>query len=197
MCENPFTSLAFFLWGYLLPLNPEVLGSFERYWVSTLLLGVGATLIYIVLVHGGYGFSSYTLPFSVLRSHNVWLWIATLLGFARRYLNVDNPLRAEANQAVLPFYILHIPVIVIVAVFLIPWNIPVLAKFVLIAVVSFVIILGLYLIIRRVPLLRFLFGMQAREKRRFTPLLRSWRALRCTVRLFRSREIPGGQFAKF
>ena len=160
-----FTYLAFFLGGYLLALNPEALGSFERYWVSTLLLGVGATLIYIVLVHGGFGFSSYTLPFSVLRALNVWLWIATLLGFARRYLNVDNRLRAEANQAVLPFYILHIPVIVIVAVFLISWTIPVLAKFVLIAVVSFVIILGLYLIIRRVPLLRFLFGMKAKGKK--------------------------------
>jgi glucan biosynthesis protein C len=162
-----FTYLPLFLGGYLLALNPQALGSFERYRVSTLLLGVGTTLIYIVLVHGGYdGFSSYTLPFSVLRALNVWLWIGTLLGFARRYLNVNNRWRAEANQAVLPFYILHIPVILLVAFFIIPWTIPVLAKFVLIAVVSLVIILGLYLIIRQVPLLRFLFGMKAREKRR-------------------------------
>lgn len=160
-----FTYLAFFLSGYLLALNPQAMGSFERYRVSTLLLGVGTTLIYIVLVHGGYGYSSYTIPFSVLRALNVWLWLATLLGFASRYLNMNNLLRAQANQAVLPFYILHIPVIVLVALFLIPWNIPVLAKFVLIAVVSFVIILGLYQIIVRVPLLRFLFGMKAKEKR--------------------------------
>jgi peptidoglycan/LPS O-acetylase OafA/YrhL len=160
-----FTFLAFFLCGYLLALNPKVLGSFERYRVSTLLLGMGTTLIYIVLVHGGYGYSSYTVPFSVLRALNVWLWIATLLGFTRRYLNVNTPLRAEANQAVLPFYILHAPVIILVAFVLIPWTIPVLAKFGLIAVVSLVIILGLYLIIRRVPFLRFLFGMKARGKK--------------------------------
>ena len=78
---------------------------------------------------------------------------------------MNNPWRAQANQAVLPFYILHLPVLVIVAFFLIPWNIPILAKFVLIALVSFVIIIGLYAVIVHVPLLRFLFGMKAREKR--------------------------------
>jgi hypothetical protein len=35
------------------------------------------------------------------------------------------------------------------------------------AVASFVIILGLYQIIRRVPLLSYLFGMKAREERAF------------------------------
>ena len=159
-----FTFLAIFLCGYLLALNPQALSSFERNRTRTLLLGVCTTLIYIVLVFG-YGYSSYTIPFSFLRALNLWLWLATLLGFARRYLNVDNPLRAQANQAVLPFYILHLPVIIIVAFFLLTWNIPVLVKFLLIALVSFVIIIGLYLGVRRVPFLRFLFGMKTREKR--------------------------------
>jgi peptidoglycan/LPS O-acetylase OafA/YrhL len=161
---SPVTYLGFFLGGYLLALNPEALSSFERHRTRTLLLGVCTTLIYIVLVFG-YHSSSYSIPFSLLRALNAWLWLATLLGFARRYLNVDNPLRAQANQAVLPFYILHLPVLVLVAFFLIPWNIPVLAKFLLIALISFVIIIGLYQGIGRVPFLRFLFGMKAREKR--------------------------------
>jgi glucan biosynthesis protein C len=144
--------------------------------VSTLLLGVCTTLIYIVLVHGGYGFSSYTIPFSLLRALNVWLWIASLLGFARRYLGVNNPLRVRANQAVLPFYILHIPVIIIVALFIITWNIPVPAKFVLIALGSFVIILGLYQgVIVRVPLLRFLARSDRIEMPPILRLLASYR----------------------
>ena len=70
----------------------------------------------------------------------------------------------------LPFYILHLPVIVIVAFFLLTWNIPVLAKFLLIALISFVLIIGLYQgVIRRVPLLRFLFGMKAISSTSRTP----------------------------
>jgi glucan biosynthesis protein C len=162
---SPVSYLGFFLCGYLLALNQEALGSFQRNRTRTLLLGVCTTLLYLVLVYG-YHSSSYTILFSLLRALNAWLWLATILGFARRYLNVDNPLRARANQAVLPFYILHIPVLFAIAFFLITWNIPILAKFLLIALVSFVIILGLYQgVIVRVPFLRFLFGMKAREKR--------------------------------
>ena len=163
---SPLTYLVgFFLCGYLLALNQKALSSFERNRTRTLLLGVCTTLLYLVLTLG-YGYSSYRIPFSFLRALNAWLWLATLLGFARRYLNVHTPLLAEANQAQLPFYILHQPVIVIVAFFLITWNIPVPAKFLLLALVSFGIVIGLYQgVIRRLPPLRFLFGMEAREKR--------------------------------
>jgi peptidoglycan/LPS O-acetylase OafA/YrhL len=163
---SPLTYLVgFFLCGYLLALNPKALSSFERNRVSTLLLGVCTALLYLILVEG-YGYSSYSIPFSFLRALNAWLWLATLLGFARRYLNVHTPLLAEANQAQLPFYILHHPVIIIVAFFLLTWNFPAPAKFVLIALVSFGIIIGLYQgLIRPLPPLRFLFGMKAREKR--------------------------------
>ena len=163
---SPVTYLVgFFLCGYLLALNPQALSSFERNRTRTLLLGLCTTLMYLVLVVG-YGYSSYSIPFSFLRALNVWLWLATILGFAKRYLNFATTWLAWANQAVLPFYILHLPVIVISAFFLLTWNIPVLAKFLLIALVSFVIIIGLYQgVIRRLLLLRFVFGMKAREKR--------------------------------
>lgn len=162
---SPWTYLVFFLCGYLLALNPKALSSFERHRMSTLLLGVCTALLYLILTEG-YGSSSYSIPFSFLRALNAWLWLATLLGFARRYLGVHTPLLAEANQAQLPFYILHHPVIIIVAFFLLPWNIPVPAKFLLIVLVSFGIIIGLYEgLIRPLPPLRFLFGMKARQKR--------------------------------
>lgn len=164
---SPLTYLVgFFLCGYLLALNPKILISFERNRLRTLLLGVCTALLYLILMYR-YGYSSsYSIPFSILRALTAWLWLATLLGFARRYLGVHTPLLAEANQAQLPFYILHHPVIIIVAFFLLPWNIPDPAKFLLIVLVSFGIIIGLYLgPIRPLPPLRFLFGMKARQKR--------------------------------
>ena len=163
---SPLTYLlGFFLFGYLLALNPQALGSFERNRGRTLLLGLCTTLMYLILALG-YGSSTYSIPFSFLRVLTVWLWLATLLGFAKRYLNGNTPLLAWANQGVLPFYILHVPVLVIVAFFLVPWNIPVLAKCLLITLVSFAIIIGVYQgVIRPLPALRFIFGMKASEKR--------------------------------
>jgi len=163
---SPCTYLVFFLCGYLLALNPKVLSSFERHRMSTLVLGVCMALLSVILMYR-YGYSSsYSIPFSFLRALTAWLWLATLLGFARRYLGVHTPLLAQANQAQLPFYILHHPVIIIVAFFLLPWNIPVAVKFLLIVLVSFGIIIGLYQgLIRPLPPMRFLFGMKARQKR--------------------------------
>ena len=160
---SPVTYLVgFFLFGYLLALNPQVISSFESNRTRTLLLAVCTTLIELVLVFA-VGASTYSIPFSFLRVLNSWLWLATILGFGKRYLNFHNKLLAEANQAVLPFYILHQTVIVIIAFFLITWDIPVLLKYLVLASLSFGIIIGLYEgVIRRLPPLRFLFGMKAR-----------------------------------
>ncbi len=157
-----FTYVGFFLGGYLLALNAHALASFERNRTITLLLGLGATLIYLVLLLG-YGQSTYTIPVSLLRALNAWLWLATLLGFARRYLGGATHWLAEANRAVLPFYILHVPALIVVGMVALSWKIPILANFLLIALISFLLIVGLIEgVVRRVPFLRIAFGMKAR-----------------------------------
>jgi hypothetical protein len=70
-----------------------------------------------------------------------------------------------ANKAVLPFYILHQTVILLVGWFIIPLDLSILVKYLIIATGSFVIIMALYeLLIRRFNVLRFLFGMRLKKK---------------------------------
>jgi glucans biosynthesis protein C len=152
--------VGFFFCGYLLALNPQALVSFERHWMQTLALGLGAMALYLALVFG-FGYSSYSIPFSILRALTAWLALATILGFARRYLDRATSWLAEAYQAVLPFYILHMPVLIAVAYVTLSWNIPVLVNYTLIALVSLLIIAGLYRIIQRFQVLRLAFGMNA------------------------------------
>lgn len=152
--------VGFFFCGYLLALNPQALASYERHWMRTLALGLGAMALYLVLVFG-FGYSSYSIPFSILRALTAWLALATILGFARRYLDRATSWLAEAYQAVLPFYILHMPVLIAVAYVTLSWNIPVLVNYTLIALVSLLIIAGLYRIIQRFRVLRVAFGMNA------------------------------------
>jgi hypothetical protein len=73
----------------------------------------------------------------------------------------NNKFLAYATQAVLPFYILHQTIIVTIAFYFIGLYIPVGIKYLVIASTSMLTILILYeAFIRRVNLMRFLFGLK-------------------------------------
>jgi glucans biosynthesis protein C len=89
----------------------------------------------------------------------------TALGFAKHYLNRDSKFRKLANEAIFPFYLLHQPVIVVIGYNIVSLNIPPIWKFVIITILSFAITAGLYwLLIRRMNLLRVIFGMKMIRK---------------------------------
>jgi peptidoglycan/LPS O-acetylase OafA/YrhL len=83
-------------------------------------------------------------------------------------LSFGHHLLAYANRAVLPFYVLHQPVIVILGYYLAHWRAGVALKFAVIASTSFVVIVALYeLAIRRSDVLRLLFGMKLKPVRSY------------------------------
>ena len=83
------------------------------------------------------------------------------MGFAAHYLNFNSGFLKYANEAVLPFYIMHQTVIVIIGYFIRNWQLAVFPKYLFLAITSFVIIITLYeFIVKRVNLLRYLFGMK-------------------------------------
>jgi peptidoglycan/LPS O-acetylase OafA/YrhL len=94
-----------------------------------------------------------------------WAGILAILGFGMKHLNFSTPLLKYANEAVLPFYILHQTVLLVVGYVVLRWHIPDLLKWVVIVAVSFSLIMGIYeLLVRRLNLLRFLFGMKTIKK---------------------------------
>jgi glucans biosynthesis protein C len=99
----------------------------------------------------------------ILASALIWCSILAVLGYGMRYLTVNHRLLPYANEAVLPFYILHQPVILILGYFIIPLSLSILAKYLIIVPLAFGITLGLYEYgIRRVNPLRRVFGLKAR-----------------------------------
>jgi hypothetical protein len=102
--------------------------------------------------------------FACLKAFGSWFWLTTFIGLGSRYLRSKNRFLTYANEAVLPFYILHQTVIVVVAFLLINWPVGVLVKYSVLAVSSFVMIVILYeFCIRRVNIMRFLFGMKKKS----------------------------------
>ena len=156
---SPLTYLVIFLLGYILATDERYRPTIERMRFFSLTLS-------LLLLALGYGlemadisiYSYYLAPF---RGLNTWAWLLTFLGFAIHHLNFNNSFLKYANEAVLPFYILHQTVIVTVGYFIRNWQWIVFPKYLFLASVSFAIIMILYeFLVRRMIFLRFLFGMK-------------------------------------
>ena len=158
---SPLTYLVIFLMGYLLVTDERYRPAIERLrWVSLALAGTLLAVEYTLEMNGT---SIYAYLLAPLRTLNTWAWLLAFLGFAGQTLNFTNGFLRYANQAVLPFYILHQSVIVVIGFFIRDWAWPVFPKYLFLVAVSFAIIMLLYeFLVRRIGLLRTLFGMKAR-----------------------------------
>lgn len=91
---------------------------------------------------------------------NTWSAVLALLGYAAVYLNKPSAKLEYLNDAVLPYYILHQSFIIVLAFALSPFHLgPVLEPLIIITATFAGCILS-YEIIRRVTLLRPLFGLK-------------------------------------
>ena len=87
--------------------------------------------------------------------------LPAFLGFGMQHLTISTPFLKYAGEAVLPFYILHQTMLLIIGYYVMPWTIPDLAKWAIIFVSSFIVIMVIYeYLVRRFNVMRFLFGMK-------------------------------------
>jgi len=102
-------------------------------------------------------------------SAQIWLAIVAVLGFARRHLNRDSAARRYLTTAVFPVYILHQTVIVVAAHALQPARLDLRLEGVLLVLVTAALCFLGYEAIRRVPVLRPLFGLALATKGESVP----------------------------
>lgn len=156
-----FSYLVIFALGYLLVLDPRFRGAFEKSrWVA-LILAVGFTVLLLPSQITG---RTVSLPADVYYSLNAftcWFWIIALMGFASVHLTFTNGFLRYANEAVLPFYILHQTVIVTIGFAIREWQLGPFPKFIFLLLTSLAVIMLLYEgVIRRFNVVRFLFGLR-------------------------------------
>ncbi|MFC1965252.1 acyltransferase family protein, partial [Chloroflexota bacterium] len=167
---NHLSYLVFFISGYLMFSNTRIQENIKRYALVALI----AALVLLVLDYlaqfrviklnipetTGAGIGIWT--FLTLKS---WCFLLAIIGFGSRYLNFNNRFLGYANEAVLPFYILHQTVIIIIGFFVIQLSTGIAPKYFIVATSSFVVIMVIYeLLVKRVNILRFLFGMRWKKK---------------------------------
>ncbi|HAV77665.1 MAG TPA: hypothetical protein DCX53_09970 [Anaerolineae bacterium] len=157
---SPLTYLMIFILGYILVMDDRYRSAIERQRFLSLTLSLVALFggFYLVL---GMDVSTYNPGFAWIRGFNTWAWMLTFLGFASRHLNFNNRFLNYANEAVLPFYILHQTVIVTLGFFIADWNIVAFPKFLFMIMVNFAVIMFIYeFVVKRIGALRYLFGMK-------------------------------------
>jgi glucan biosynthesis protein C len=118
----------------------------------------------------GHGFSLLYVLWRITWNVIRWSSMVFLLSVGAKYLNFTNKLLAYANEAVLPFFLFHQTVILIVGWYVLTLPIANLPKFLIIVVVSFPAIMILYeVFVRHIAFMRFLFGMAPQKKHATAP----------------------------
>jgi len=154
-----FSLLLLFILGYYVASDTRFKINIERQRVASLVAAIIFTVTGYFLLTSGYQDLGSALL--VLRAFNTWSWLLAILGFGSRYLSSTSSRLKYLNEAELPFYILHQPIILIIGYYVVQWNTGILTKYIVIAASSFVVIMALYeLLVRRIKPLRFLFGMK-------------------------------------
>ena len=169
-----FWYATYFVIGYIMAADKRFTRAFARHrwpclalWIVAFFGGVGsfvAALRYDPMP-GNETYSLTYILFQVISTIASWSAVVFVLGLGARRLNFNHKMLTYGNEAVLPFYLFHQTIILIVGYFVVDWNIGILPKLMIVAAISFPVILALYeLLVKPFNAVRFFFGMRPRKR---------------------------------
>ena len=161
--------LCFFLLGGLFVSDEGFARAIRRDWGLALALGVVALLglgSIVALGKTKAWFSDSTQAgfylFWAVATLDTWGWMLFMWFIGMRLLDVTNRWLRHGQEAIVPFYVFHQPVIVALSYYVVQWQAGVAVKMIVIFFGSLAITLTIVeLIVRRVAPLRALFGIKA------------------------------------
>jgi hypothetical protein len=160
--------LVFLIYGYIFASSSRYEKILERHSFPALLVAIilaGILVpLWITLTAAG-ALNPLSAPPAVFLLMIVYCWsmIIVVISFGRRRLSFNHRWLKFLNQIAMPFYILHYVVAIPVQFYIVALPLGILEKFILISGISFVITVGLALVIRQFNPLRFLFGMSLKR----------------------------------
>ena len=167
-----FYLMAMFVLGFVLYAHEGFTRAIRRDWPILLVTAIVSTVAWAYLALTAESLDVFTPPrtlrefvFWTMITINGWCWTTFMLFIGMRYLDFSNKWLQYAQEAVLPFFLLHQPVIIAIAFYVVQWQAGIPVKLVTVVLGSFVVTLAIYeLVIRRIGPLRTLFGMKARAR---------------------------------
>jgi glucans biosynthesis protein C len=174
-----FYFVFFFIYGFFLYSSQQMQHCIDKFGPLALIIGtISITLVIILIfpnsttafgsiywrVFGSSPGSTGQNLYLILRGVSCWFSIIGLIFLARRWGDFNNRFLQYSNEAVLPFYLMHATFIISIGYYVIPLNINLLVKFIIIALSSLGATLSTFEILKRFKLTRILIGMRKRTK---------------------------------
>ena len=158
--------LPIFLFGFALGGSSILWPAIHRAWRMALPLALasGAFVLAIELIYQARDVPPHLVMAldRAARLTMAWSMILLLLHVAETWWNHDHPWRATLAEAVFPFYLIHHPVLIVLAWFTLPLGLSLGAEFALLLAGTSGACLAFYLIGRKVNWLRPLIGLRGR-----------------------------------
>ena len=164
--------MCFFVLGFILFADERFTRAVGRDWLLFLTVGTVVVVGLVGMYVAGWPVMTwYETPgnpaFYVLQallSVVALCFSLTMLWVGMRFLDFTNKWLRRGQEAALPVFVLHQPVIILIAFFVVQWNADILVKLPVVVFSSFVVTVGLYeLIVRRIRPLRLAFGMKSQS----------------------------------
>ncbi|MBN1635266.1 MAG: acyltransferase [Deltaproteobacteria bacterium] len=167
---NPLLYITFFIYGYILMADDRFAEMIDNYKNTALIFGPGIYVLFLIMFWSDAWPANMPAWLKDIRSGYIecfvsFFTIVAMLSYARKYLNFDNAFLKYAREASYPFYILHQSVIVVIGFFVVRWDAGELVKYLIITAASLITTALLYdVLVRRINIMRFLFGMKLHVK---------------------------------
>ncbi len=163
---NDWASVAYYVTflasGFALAVVPAFDEALRLEWRRLLTFGIVATGVLLAAVLGAFQSTPVVLVGSAVAG---WCFVAALLGFARERVTRSGPRLRYLAESAFPIYVLHQPVVVVIAAGIVLLPLGIVAKFVLLLSGSVVATLVLYQFgVRPFWPTRFLLGMKPRAR---------------------------------
>ena len=160
--------------GFVIMSDARFAAAFRRSLWPALIMAAFMLLVTGLLSTSGYtaawdAHPEYTPGYLVdqgLRGVTTWCWLVFLVGLGVRWLDGENRLTEWGADRPLPFYVMSHPIIVVLARYVVSWQLGVWVKFSVLATVAIGITLVLCELVSRYRMTRVLFGLGAEPKRR-------------------------------
>lgn len=109
--------------------------------------------------------AAWSIPFGFFWGLDIWSWLMALLYLGVRWLDRPSRVLAYTRETVLPFYVIHHPVVLLIASFVVATGLGVWPKFAIIVGGGLALTLGIYEFgVRRWDPVRLAFGLKVKPR---------------------------------
>ena len=163
-----------FIYGFLFMSDPEFINIIKKKTYIFLVIGAISSIYFIYAAFQGplniqeYMHPSYSLKhieLSVVSMLIAYSWILFFLGFFAKHMNFKHSILVPANISILPIYVLHQTLIIVIGYYVVNTELDIALKFAIIACTAIPVSILLYKMIQTNTILRFLFGLKRKTKK--------------------------------